>query len=155
LTIDFRHILMKTRNFLIFLLGFLGVGAFGGGGVFILSPSGEMMGMPVSAIGSSPFTSFLIPGIILFTVLGIVPLVLVYALLKKPSWRLPEFFNFFPDMYWAWTFSIYVGFALIIWIQTEMIFMKTVHWSHTLYMGIALVILFVTMLPQVRMFYKK
>ncbi|MDD4967867.1 MAG: hypothetical protein PHT07_00400 [Paludibacter sp.] len=147
---------MKTRNFLIFMLGFLGVGAFGGGGVFILSPSGDMMGgMSISAIENSPFTSFLIPGIILFTVLGVMPLVLVYALLKKPNWRLPEYFNFFNDMHWSWTFSIYVGFALIIWIQTEMIAMKMVHWSHSLYMGIALVILFVTMLPQVRMQYKK
>ena len=146
---------MKTRNMLVFLLGFLGLGAFGGGGVFILSPGGEMMGMPLSAIGSSPFTSFLIPGILLFTILGVVPLVLVYALIKKPKWWLPEFFNFFNDMYWAWTYSIYVGFALIIWIQTEMIAMKMVHWSHTLYMGIALAILFVAMLPQVRMLYKK
>ena len=146
---------MKMRNFLIFLLGLLGVGAFGGGGVFILSPGGEMMGMPLSIIENSPFSSFLIPGIILFTVLGVMPLVLVYALLKKPVWRLPEYFNFFNDMHWAWTFSVYVGFALVIWIQTEMIVLKMVHWSHTLYMGIALVILFVSMLPQVRMLYKK
>jgi len=146
---------MKTRNLLVFLLGFLGVGAFGGGGVFILSPGGEMMGMPVSAIGNSPFSSFLIPGIILFTVLGLLPLLLVYALIKKPGWRSPEYFNFFNDMHWAWTYSVYAGFALIIWIQTEMICMKTVHWSQSLYMGIALAILFVALLPQVRMVYKK
>ena len=146
---------MKTRNLLIFLLGFLGVGAFGGGGVLILSPGGEMMGMPLSAIESSPFSSFLIPGILLFTILGVTPLILIYGLIKKPKWRLPEFFNFFNDMHWAWTYSVYTGFALIIWIQTEMIYMKTVHWSHTLYMGIALFILFVAMLPQVRALYKK
>jgi len=146
---------MKTRNFLLFLLGFQGLGAVGGGGVLILSPSGEMMGMPVTAIEASPFTSFLIPGIILFTVLGILPLFLVYALIKRPEWRWPENLNFFTDMYWGWSFCIYVGFALIIWIQTEMIFMRTVHWAHTLYVGIAMLLLFVTLLPQVRNLYKK
>jgi hypothetical protein len=146
---------MKARNILIFLFVFLGLGALGGGGVLIMSPSGDMMGMPVSAIGSSPFNNFLIPGILLFTVLGVMPLLLVYALIKKPDWRLPEFFNFFYDMHWAWTFSVYTGFGLIIWIQTEMVFMKTIHWSHTLYMFIALIILFVVLLPQVRILYKK
>ena len=129
---------MKTRNFLIFLLGFLGFGAIGGGGVLISSPSGELMGMPLSIIQNSPFASFLIPGIILFTLLGIMPVMLMYALIKKPKWQVPEFFNVFNDMYWAWSYSIYTGFALIIWIQTEMVVMKTVHWLQSLYMGIAI-----------------
>ena len=146
---------MKTRNILIFLLAFLGLGALGGGGVFILSPSGEMMGMPLKMIQSSPFSNFLIPGIILFVVLGLMPILLIYALIQKPKWRFPEYFNVFTDMHWAWTYTIYSAFALIIWIQTEMMFLKAVHWSHSLYMGIALVILFVTMLPQIRLLYKK
>jgi len=146
---------MKTRNFLIFILAFLGLGAVGGGGVLIFSPSGEMMGMPLSAIDGSPFTSFLIPGILLFSLLGIFPLLTIYALIKKPSWRWGGYLNFFPDMHWAWSFSIYTGFTLIVWIQTEMICMKRVHWSHTVYMCLAIVLLFVTILPQVRSLYKK
>jgi hypothetical protein len=146
---------MKTRNILIFLLGFLGLGALGGGGVLILSPSGEMIGMPLKMIQSSPFSSFLIPGIILFVVLGLMPILIIYALIRKPKWRLPEYFNIFNDMHWAWTYTIYTSFALIIWIQTEEIYLKSVHWSHSLYMGVALVILFVTLLPQMRLLYKK
>ena len=146
---------MKTRNLLLVLLGFLGVGAIGGGLVLILSPSGEMLGIPLSVIQNSPFNSYLIPGIILFLVLGITPCLLIFALIEKPKWRFPEFFNFFRDMYWAWSFSIYVAFALIIWIQTEMIYMQSVHWAHTLYLVIALIILFVALLPQVRNLYKK
>lgn len=146
---------MKTRNTLIFLLGFLGLGAIGGGGAMILSPSGKLMGMPLFLLKSSPFTNFLIPGIILFSVLGVIPIILIYALIKKPKWRGFEFFNVFNDMHWAWSFSIYIGFALIIWIQTEMMFMKAVHWSHTLYMFIALLILLVALLPQMRLLYKK
>ena len=146
---------MKTRNILIFLLGFLGLGAVGGGGVLIYSPSGELMGMPLTIIQSSPFSSFLIPGFILFVVLGILPLILIYALIKKPKWRFAEFFNFFNDMHWSWSFSIYVAIALITWIQIEMFYLQSVHWSHTFYMFLAVAILFIALLPQVRSLYKK
>ena len=49
------------RNILIGLLAFLGVGAIFGGGALIISPSGELPGMPLSMIKDSPFPNFLIP----------------------------------------------------------------------------------------------
>ena len=149
---------MKTkaaRNILLFLLAFLGLGAILGGGVLIISPSGKLFGMPLSMLEKSPFSNFLIPGIILFGVLGLIPICLVFALIKKPKSGLAEQINFFPDMHWAWTFSIYIAFALIIWIQVEMIFLHGVHWSHSFYMFIGLAIIFVGLLPQVRNQYKK
>ncbi len=143
------------RNILLTLLAFLGIGALFGGGVFIVSPSGKLFGMPLSMLDKSPFTNFLIPGIILFVVLGLVPCGLVFALLKKPVSAIAERVNFFPDMHWAWTGSIYVAFALIIWIQTQMIFLQAVNWLHTVYMFLALAILFVALLPTVRSGYKR
>jgi len=121
----------------------------------ILSPSGRLMGMPLNMLHSSPFSNFLIPGIILFILLGCLPIILIYALILKPKWRFPEYFNFFNDMQWAWSYTVYISFALIIWIQTEMTYLKAVHWSHSRYMGIAILILFVTLLPQLRLLYKK
>jgi hypothetical protein len=145
-----------TRNILLGLLAFLGIGAIGGGGALILSPSGKLIGgLPVSILAKSPFSDFLIPGIILFFVLGICPLLLIWALLKTPFSKLAEQFNFFFDMHWAWSYTIYIGFALIIWIQTEMLLISAVHWSHALYMGWAVIIIFVALLPQVRNQYKK
>lgn len=88
-----------SRNGLLFLLGFLGLGAIGGGGVFIISPSGKLFGMPLSMLDKSPFTNFLIPGIILFTVLGLIPCGLVVALLNKPASKWAERFNSYPDMH--------------------------------------------------------
>ncbi|GAB2583729.1 hypothetical protein [Spirosoma areae] len=149
---------MKTQvsqNYLLFLLAFLGLGAIGGGGAFIISPSGALFGMPLSMLAKSPFTNFLIPGIILFVVLGLIPCGLVFALLKKPKSKLAEQFNFYPDMHWAWTGSIYVAFALIIWIQVEMVFLQAVDCLHTVYMFLAIAILFVALLPTVRSMYKK
>jgi hypothetical protein len=150
---------MKSKtaiNIHLFLLTFLGLSAIGGGGALIISPSGKLLGgLPLSLLKNSPFNNFLIPGIILFVVLGVLPSLLIFALLKKSASPFAEYFNFFKDMHWAWSFSIYVAFALIIWLQTEMYFLQTVGWLHNFYMIIAIAIIFVALLPQVRGLYKK
>ena len=146
---------MTARNILLILLSFLGLGAIFGGGVFIISPSGKLLGMPLSFLDHSPFEDFLIPGIILFFVLGIAPVAVASALIKKPDYKFAELFNFYKDMYWGWTFSIYIAFALIIWIQTQMMFLKAVDWLHTFYMFFAITIIFVALLPAVRNLYKR
>jgi len=145
-----------SRNILITLLTFLGFSAIGGGGALIISPSGKLLGgLPLSILEHSPFTDFSIPGIILFLFLGVTPCLLVYALIKKPANKFAEYFNFFKDMYWAWSFCIYVAFALIIWIQVETIFVQSVGWLQTFYMLYAIPIILVAMLPNVRAAYKK
>jgi hypothetical protein len=145
----------RTLKILIFLLAFLGIGAIGGGGVLIVSPNGQLMGMPLSLLDQSPFHSFLIPGIVLFTILGLVPCLLIFALLKKPENRFAEILNAFRDMHWAWTYSIYIAFVLILWIQIEMVFIQAVSWLHAFYTILGLLMLFVTLFPSVRQMYKK
>jgi hypothetical protein len=144
-----------VRNLLLILLAFLGLGAMGGGGVLIISPGGKMMGMPLSMLDTSPFSNFLVPGILLFLFLGLIPGLLVFALLRKPEYKFAEQLNLFKDMHWAWTYSMYVAFALIIWIQLEMVFLGAVHWLHTFYMFYAIVLICVALLPSVRNLYKK
>ncbi|MEI7727787.1 MAG: hypothetical protein WCK09_21960, partial [Bacteroidota bacterium] len=95
---------MKTKTaqkILILLLAFLALSAIGGGGALIVSPSGKLIGgLPLSILEHSPFTDFLVPGIILFLILGLTPAFLIYALLKKPANKYAEYLNFFKDMYW-------------------------------------------------------
>ena len=149
---------MKTKTslyVLIILLGLLVVGAIFGGGALIISPTGELLKMPLSNLGSSPFKDFLVPGIILFSILGIIPAILIFALIKRPKCRICESLNFFKDMHWAWSFCIYVAFALIIWIHVEVLFLQTVIWVHTFYIIYALVMIFITLLPRIRIQYKK
>ena len=144
-----------TRNAFLFLLAFLGIGAIFGGGMLIVSPTGELLNMPLSLLEKSPFNDFLIPGIILFTFLGLVPCLLIYPLVKIPECKFLEKFNLFNDMHWSWTYSIYIAFALIIWLQIQMMFLQSVHWAHTFYMFFALCIIIVGVLPQTREYYKK
>ena len=143
-----------TLNILLFLLALLGFGAVAGGGLLIISPSGELITMPLSMLDNSPFNTFLIPGILLFIFLGLVPLLLIFALLKKTKSKLAERLNFFNDMHWVWTYTIYIAFSLIVWIQMEMVYLQAILWLHTFYMFYAVVIIFVALLPQVRNLYK-
>ena len=136
------------------LLGILGLGAIGGGVALLISPSGELMGMPLSMLDNSPFTSFFIPGLVLFLVLGLMPLLLIIALVKKPESKLAEQINIYRDMHWSWTFSIYMAFTLVIWIQIQMILLQAVHWLHTFYVFFAIAMVITALLPQTRSLYK-
>lgn len=147
---------MKAKIILISLLLFLGLGAIGGGVALIISPSGKLLGgLPLSILTNSPFSDFLIPGIILFTILGLFPCYISYALIKKPINNVAEYFNLFKDMHWAWTYSIYISFALIVWIQVETIYIQGTGWLQTFYMLYSIPIILVALLPQVRILYKK
>ncbi|SDJ81829.1 hypothetical protein [Flavobacterium noncentrifugens] len=137
------------------LLAFLGLSAIGGGGALILSPSGKLLGgLPLQILKHSPFFNFLIPGIILFVILGIWPIVTVWALIKKPACPSANHLNFFKDMHWAWAFSIYIPFALIIWIQVETFMIQGVGWLQTFYMLYSIPMLIAALLPQIRNKYR-
>ena len=144
-----------ARNILLILLAFLGLGAFFGGLELIISPDGALFGMPLSMLANSGFKTFLIPGILLFVVLGLFPILLVYALIKNTPSRFAENFNLFTDMSWPWSYSIYQAIALIVWIQIEMFLLGAVHWLHTFYMFYAVAILLTALLRQNRNLYRK
>ncbi|MDF2734865.1 MAG: hypothetical protein K0S97_1488 [Chloroflexota bacterium] len=83
----------------------MGIGALGGGLVLIVAPRGEIMPLPLSALAGSPFETYLGPGLILFTVLGMGPLVAAWLALRRHP--LAPFAAFA------------VGVALLIWVAVE------------------------------------
>jgi hypothetical protein len=143
------------RFLLMFLLLFQSIGAMGGGLVLMISPSGELMGMPLSHLDHSPFTSFFIPGLFLFLVLGVIPMVTTYGLLKRPSWKLFELLNFHQDQHWSWTFSFYIGIILILWIDIQVTMIRQFDLLHLIYSLLGVVIVVVSQFPPVRNFYSK
>ena len=58
--------------------------------MLIVAPRGEIMPLPLSALAGSPFDTYLGPGLILFTVLGLGPLVAGWAGLATASARAPS-----------------------------------------------------------------
>ncbi|MHB1128306.1 MAG: hypothetical protein ACYC2T_15440 [Bacillota bacterium] len=142
-----------TGNVLIILHFLLGIGALFGGLVFVIDPSGELIKMPIALLENSPFNSFLLPGLILFSVLGVLPITISHALIKKWSWNLANRLNIFTDKHWVWAFSLYIGFALIIWITIEVFFIKEIAAVHLVYIFLGLLIQAVTLLPSVQKYY--
>jgi len=68
----------------IFLLLFNGIGAFYGGLSLINDPTGKTLQLPASYLQNIPFNSFLIPGIILITVNGLLSFLTIgIAILNK------------------------------------------------------------------------
>ena len=83
----------------------LSIGALGGGLVLMIAPRGEIMPLPLSALAGSPFDTYLVPGLILFAVLGLGPLVAArLAWLRHPL---------------APTAAFVVGAGLLIWVAVE------------------------------------
>lgn len=147
----------KGRPFAVTLLYilhiFLGVGALGGGGALVIDPSGDLMKMPTSMLERSPFSDFLFPGILLFIVFGIPPLLVVYGLVKRPQWHLVDTLNPFKKIYSFWALSLYIGFGQIIWIMVQTYMLNSVAIIHLIYMSLGLLIQAVTLLPSVQCYF--
>ena len=59
-----------TRLTLVITETFVALSAFAAGVMFMAVPSGRLMGMTEATLVRSPFRSYLVPGIVLFTVVG-------------------------------------------------------------------------------------
>jgi peptidoglycan/LPS O-acetylase OafA/YrhL len=59
-----------TRLTLVITEVFVALSALVAGAMFMAAPSGRLMGMTEATLARSPFQSYLVPGIVLFTVVG-------------------------------------------------------------------------------------
>lgn len=147
----------KRRPFTVTLLYilhiFLGVGALAGGGSMVIDPSGDLIHMPTSMLERSPFSDFLIPGILLFIVFGILPLFVFYGLIKRLELRWVNTLNPFKKLYSFWALSLYIGFGLIIWIMVQTYMLNSVAIIHLIYMSLGLLIQVFTLLPSVQSYF--
>ena len=103
---------MKTiiRFSCITLLFFNSVSALFGGGAFIAEPSGEFLQAPLGLLKHSPFETFLIPGIILFTFIGVSSLVVAVLVIRSS--------RLYPLA------LVYQGVVNILWITVQLIMIR-------------------------------
>lgn len=92
---------------LLISLLFQGLSGLAGGIGILMDPTGDSIGFPNEWLQGSPFHDYLIPGIILFTILGIVPLIIFYWIQIRHKL--------------AWYGALFVGIALVIWIGVEIL----------------------------------
>ncbi len=72
-----------VHPFSITLLLLLGISALAGGWGMIGDPSGEALGWTTEMLIYSPFNDYMIPGIMLFLVPGVVSIVITILVIKK------------------------------------------------------------------------
>ncbi|MGD8628556.1 MAG: hypothetical protein PVH52_05705 [bacterium] len=113
---------MKNRRLVMslgILQAFIGLGAVAGGLGLTLDPSGASVGLPIEMLRTSPFTTFLIPGIVLFTVNGLGSLVGAVLTFKR-------------HRYAGWM-AMALGAFLVAWIVIQVYWVRGIHWLHGLY----------------------
>jgi len=100
---------------LVFFLVFLGLGGLYGGITMLIDPSGKLIQM-AEVLPALLVPDYTMPGLFLTGVMGLLPLLLAYALAARPAWiwlqrRLP-----WPARYWAWMASLALGVLLVLWL---------------------------------------
>ncbi len=103
---------------------FVVIGAMAGGSAAIMNPDGPF-GMPVEVLKNSPFSNFLIPGIILFTVIGLGNIFSAIMFLFKSR------FQGYISNVFSW--------ALVIWIIVQCIMLNSIVLLHILFFTIGLI----------------
>lgn len=114
----------RVYRILLILHTFVGIGAMGGGMMAILFPEGPA-GMSADALEHSPFNDFLIPGIILFAVIGLGNVFSAVTLLKKSKYQ-------------GYVSSVF-SWALVIWIIVQCIMLRAIVFLHVIYLILGLV----------------
>ena len=133
---------------------FLALSGILGGFALVIAPEGNLLQMPVSLIQRSFFSNYLIPGIILLLFLGIFPLIVSYALLRIPSWRVMESLNIYKEQYWAWSCGLYLGILLITWIDVQIYLIGYHEFIQIFYAFYGVLLVIVALHPSVRNSYK-
>ena len=93
----------------------------------ISNPDGGILNLPISLLDGTPFKDFLIPGILLTTIVGGVNLLAVFYNMQRHVNR--------------YNWAIAGGILISGWIVVQMILIHAARWLHFLYLGIGILII--------------
>jgi hypothetical protein len=138
---------------LIVLLFFIAVGALTGGAMLFVASDGHLLRWSTDLLVGTPFSNYLIPGIMLFIFVGIFPVFVGYGLLKRPAWSWPDVINPSKKMHWAWTASWAAGVIMLFWIIVEIGLLGYISFLQPLMAVCGILIIILTLLPEIRRYY--
>jgi len=151
---------MRSKNktieiyILILAVAFEAIGAIYGGINLMNDPSGDSIQLPITLLEGTIFSSYLIPGIILFLLLGFFPLFLIFPLIFKPDWPIINSLNIYKNYHWAWTYTLYTSIILIIWINVQMMILGTGSMLQGAYGLLGVFILIISLTPGAKYYYR-
>lgn len=104
---------------------FVGIGAIFGGLGVIINPTGESFGITTDILKRGPFTDFLIPGLILFTFIGIMDIVVGVFALKNYKYQ-------------AYLSGV-MGVGLMVFITVQCIILNDIIYLHIIFFILGLI----------------
>jgi menaquinone-dependent protoporphyrinogen oxidase len=104
----------------------VGTSAVVGGAGLVARPDGSLLHMPRSYLEPTPFSSYLVPGLLLLVVVGLGHLLAGFALLRRG--RLGP------------VVAIGAGSALVTWIVTEMVLLRETNALQVIYLALGIAI---------------
>jgi uncharacterized membrane protein len=122
------------------LLILLGIGGIGGGGGLVADPSGDLIGLPLVLLDSVSLQTYLLPGIFLFVVMGILPLVAAVGLLRAQKS--------------AWIVTVGLSILLVLWICFQIILWGAPIAIQSIYLVLGVVMLALCLSSAVREYYR-
>ena len=135
---------------LLVMQAFLGVTALQGGASLLLDPSGAGLGLSLSQLSGTNLGSYLLPGLILFLVLGVGSLLVLFACWKRPGIEAPEPAERRGKPHWSWLAAAGLGCALLVWLTVQMALIGYRHFLQLAYAAIGVGMLVILQLPAVR-----
>lgn len=115
------------RIAVIILLLITGLNALATGYGFMADPTGQVLGMTTEYLQFSPFETFLIPGIILFCVMGVFSTVAAIMAIKQKKC--------YPVL------TIVEGCFLTGWIVIQIMMVRDFNWLHGTFLGVGLILI--------------
>lgn len=104
---------------LIIVLISLALGGFSGGIPMLADPMNGGYLQFAEVLPLLPIPNLFLPGLFLFVVMGLFPLMLTYALLARPQWNWADTLFQWSKYYWAWTATLILVAMIAIWLAYE------------------------------------
>ncbi|WP_372949964.1 hypothetical protein [Mariniphaga sp.] len=137
---------------LVILLVLLAANAFYGGISFILEPDGSLLKINPAWLEKSPFTNFLIPGILLLLFMGVLPFIAIIGLFSKKKPGFISALNCLPEKRWGWTYALYSGIVTNIWIIVQQLF-TSYFILQPVIAAVGMLIIITSLLPRIQKYF--